>query len=237
MLNYPPNDLLDCAVTAEVSTPAGDMAIPEEGALVLTEGMAKGGYPVDIAAQSTVDLTSIGQSELECTSALIDPGLEHTAVAQLEVEYAVLGMQESFSEGQDFPPSITEVIQPMEMAELVDILPTLSLIEEETPSGPSTSSVMDMLESFGLGICESSSLFHLESPNLTSGAGCVTQPDVNYNSGSSGDNVVNSTGGEMPDLSWPFPPENEEALQGPSKGACSPGRGQAEWDRPSNSSS
>lgn len=234
-MNYPPIDLLDCAVTAEVSTPAGVMAIPEEDALVLTEGMAKGGYPVDIAAQSTVDLTSIGQSELGCTGALIDPGLEHAEVAQLEVEYAVLGMQESFSEGQDFPPSITEVLQPMEMAELVDILPTLSLIEEETPSGPSTSSVMDMLENFGLGICESSSLFPLESPNLTNGAGC--EPDVNFNSGGNGDNAVNSTGGEMPVLSWPFPPENEQALQGPGKGACFPGRGQAEWDRPSNSSS
>ncbi|KAM9345910.1 ankyrin repeat and fibronectin type-III domain-containing protein 1 [Symphorus nematophorus] len=246
----PPN-----VVIAEVSTPAGIMVVPEEAALVLTEGVAKGGYPVDIAAQSTVDLTSIGQSELGCTSALIESGLEPAAVAQLEMGYTVLDTQESYTEEQDFPPSITDVIRPMEMAELVDILPTLSLIEEETPSGPSTPSVMDMLESFGLGISENSTFFHLENSNLTNGAG-GPQPSLHYNSSSSSmrethcENtglqgqdmsdchaVVNATGGDMSVLSWDVAPENTEALHVPSKGACLPTRNQVEWDRPSNSSS
>lgn len=212
------------------------MVVPEEPALLLKEGIAKGGYPVDIAAQSTVDLTSIGQSELGCTSTLIEPGLEPAAVAQLEIGYTVLDTQESYSEEQDFPPSITEVIQPMEMAELVDILPTLSLIEEETPSSTSTPSVMDMLESFGLGISENNTLFHLENSNLTNGAGCLSQPDVNCNSSSSSSvkelqgqdmsvchGTVNATGGDMPVL-------DTEALQVHSKGACFLVRNQVEWD-------
>uniref|UniRef100_UPI0037E951C8 ankyrin repeat and fibronectin type-III domain-containing protein 1 n=1 Tax=Semicossyphus pulcher TaxID=241346 RepID=UPI0037E951C8 len=230
----PPN-----VVTAEVSAPAGIMAAPEEDALVLTEGVAKGGYPVDIAAQSTVDLTSIGQSELECATALIESGLEPAAVAQLEVGYTVLDAQVSDSEEQDFPPSITEVIRPMEMAELVDILPTLSLIEEETPSGPSTPSVMDMLESFGLGIGESNAFFDLENSNMMNGAVSL---------GSSSSSVIeahcapdlpashtsNTNGADI--LSWSFPPQDSETQQA-SKGASFTVRNQVQWDRPSNSSS
>lgn len=178
------------------------MVAPEDGALVLTEGIAKGGYPVDIAAQSTVDLTSIGQSELGCASTLIESGLE-----------------------------------PMEMAELVDILPTLSLIEEETPSGLPTPLVMDMLESFGLGINENNTLFHIENSNLTNGAGCLSEPDANYNSSSSrvselqGQDTsacpatVNAAGGDVPDL------------QVHGKEKCFPVRNQVEWERPANNSS
>ncbi|XP_020513556.1 ankyrin repeat and fibronectin type-III domain-containing protein 1 [Labrus bergylta] len=169
----PPN-----VVTTEVSAPTGITGVPEESALVL-EGVAKGGYPVDIAAQSTVDLTSIGQSELGCASALIESGLEPAAVAQLDVGYTVLETQVSFSEDDVFPPSITEVIRPMEMAELVDILPTLSLIEEETLSGPTTPSVMDMLESFGLGIGENNAFFNLGESNEMNGA---KDPDCNGSS-------------------------------------------------------
>ncbi|XP_030262289.1 ankyrin repeat and fibronectin type-III domain-containing protein 1 [Sparus aurata] len=250
----PPN-----VVTAEVSSPAGIMDVPavvEAGELVLTEGVAKGGYPVDIAAQSTIDLTSIGQPESGCPSALIEPGLEPAADAQLEMSYAALDTQESYSEEQDFP-SITEVIRPMEMAELVHILPTLSLIEEETPSSLSTSSVMEMLESFGLGISENSTFFDLENSNLTNGAGCLSQPSQSYASSSSSSissmrethcentvlqgqdmsachALVSATGGDGPVLSREFPPE---AQQVPSKGACFLVRNQVEWDRPSNSSS
>ncbi len=222
---------------------------------MLTEGVAKGGYPVDIAAQSTVDLTSIGQSEIECASALIESGLEPAAVAQ-EMGYTVLETQESYSEEQDFPPSITEVIRPMEMAELVDILPTLSLIEEEIPSGPSTPSVMDMLESFGLGIGEDNAFFDLENSHLTNGAGCLSQPSLHCSSSSSSvtethcENTVlqgqdtsashataSATGGDAPVLSWDFPPKDTESQQVPSKGACFPVRSHVEWDRPSNSTS
>ncbi|XP_031726643.1 ankyrin repeat and fibronectin type-III domain-containing protein 1 [Anarrhichthys ocellatus] len=234
-------------VSAEVATPSGIMVVPEEATLLM-EGVAKGGYPVDITAQSTVDLTSLGQSELGCASALLESGLEPGAVAQFEVSYTVLETQESYGEEQDFPPSITEVIRPMEMAELVDILPTLSLIEEEIPSGPSTPSVLDMLESFGLGIGESNTYFDFENS-----AGGVSQPNLLYTSSSSSSSVieihcentdmsnshatVNATGGDVPGLSWDFSPGDTETLQVPSKGASFPLRSQVEWDRPADSSS
>lgn len=227
-------------VTAEVSPPAGVMVIPEEAALVLTEGVAKGGYPVDIAAQSTVDLTSIGQSELACVSALIDPGLESAAVAQMEI--AVLDMQQSYTEEQEFPPSITEVIRPMEMAELVDILPTLSLIEEETPSDPTTPSVMEMLESFGLGIIENSTLFNLEDSDLNNEAEYLSPLDINSRGSSvrelqeqdasSCQDMKNTTGGDVSVSSW-----DKEVVPVPVRGASLPVRNQVEWDRPCNSSS
>lgn len=219
-------------VTAEVSAPAGVTVAPEDAAL---EGIAKGGYPVDITTQSTADLTSTGQSELGCASTLLESGLEPAAVAQLDIGYTALDTQVSYSEGQDFPPSITEVIQPMEMAELVDILPTLSLIEEETPSGPPTSSVIDMLESFGLGINENNTVFHLENSNLTNGAGCRSGPDMNCNSSRAGEAqgrdtsarpaAVSATGGDVPVLQVPG---NEKRF---------PVRNQVEWERPSNISS
>lgn len=227
-------------VTAEVSPPAGVMAIPDEPALALTEGIAKGGYPVDIAAQSTMDLTSIGQSELACTSGLIDPALEPAVVAQMEI--AVLDTQQSFTEEQEFPPSITEVIRPMEMAELVHILPTLSLIEEETPCDPTTPSVMEMLESFGLGIIENSTLFSLEDSNLNSEAGYLSPLDMDSRSSSvrelqsqdtsSCPDTVNTAGGSVSVSGW-----DKEAVQAPIKATGFPARNQVEWDRPCNSSS
>lgn len=228
-------------VTAEVSPPAGVMVTPDEPALALTEGIAKGGYPVDIAAQSTVDLTSIGQSELACTSALIDPALEPAVVAQMEI--AVLDTQQSFTEEEEeFPPSITEVIRPMEMAELVHILPTLSLIEEETPCDPTTPSVMEMLESFGLGIIENSTLFNLENSNLNSEAGYLSPLDVDSRSSSvrelqsqdtpSCPDTANTAGGNVPVTG-----RDKEAEQASSRATGFPARNQVEWDRPSNSSS
>ncbi|XP_022064418.2 ankyrin repeat and fibronectin type-III domain-containing protein 1-like [Acanthochromis polyacanthus] len=235
----PPN-----VVTAEVSTPAGLAVVPEEAALVLMEGVAKGGYPVDIS-QSTADLTSIGQSELGCASALIESGLEPAAVAQLEAGYTVLAAQESYNRELDFPSSITEVIRPMEMAELVDILPTLSLIEEENPSGPSTPSVMDMLESFGLGIGENDALFDLGNSELIGESGRLSEPGVSETH--CGDTVLQEQGmatsnatvsskeGDGPGLSWDFPRRETETPQVPSKGASFPVRSQVEWDRPANS--
>nr|XP_020480624.1 ankyrin repeat and fibronectin type-III domain-containing protein 1-like isoform X1 [Monopterus albus]XP_020480625.1 ankyrin repeat and fibronectin type-III domain-containing protein 1-like isoform X2 [Monopterus albus] len=218
-------------VTAEVSDPAGIMVDPAESELVLAEGVAKGGYPVDISAQSAVDLTS--QSE-GCASALIKSGLD-----------TVLDMQESSSRKQDFASSITEVIWPMEMAELVDILPALSLTEDETPSGLSTSSALDILESFGLGIGENSSFFDLGSSDMTNGAGCLSQPDLLCNSSSSSETETHSeitvfqgqrmsafhtVGDDMPVSSW-------DTQKVPSKAACLPVRSLVEWDRTSNSSS
>lgn len=215
--------------------------------MALTEGIAKGGYPVDIAAQSTLDLTCIGQSELGCTSALNETGLDPSAVTQLEVGYTVLGMQVPYSEDQDSPPSITEVIQPMEMAELVDILPTLSLIEEVTPSGPSMPSVMEMLENFGLGIYENNTLFHLEDSTLTNGARCPSPPYTNGNSSgvkelqqqdvSACPDMVSATGGVAPVFSRDVAPGDMEAKQVPSKGGGVHLRKMVEWDKPFTSSS
>lgn len=190
---------------------------------------------MDITAQPAVDC--MGQSELVCASS----GLEPAAVAQLEVEYTVLDTQECYGGEQDFPSSITEVIRPMEMAELVDILPTLSLIEEETPSGPPTPSVMDMLESFGLGIGENNRFFDLGNSDLIGGAD-LSQPNVHCNNGNvrgahSEDTGLSGDGGDVPGLSWDFPPEDTETQQASSKGACLPVRNQVEWDRPSTSSS
>lgn len=196
---------------------------------------------MDITAQSTVDLTSIGPSEI-CATTLIESGLEPGAVAQLDVGFTVLDAQEAYNNEQDFPSSITEVIRPMEMAELVDILPTLSLIEEETASGPPTPSVMDVLESFGLGIDENNTLFNLDNACLISGDGGLSQ-----HSGGSGTLSVASqgedplashatfsaTGGVVPVSSWDFPPE----VLVPSEAASFPVRNQVEWDRPSSSSS
>ncbi|XP_041673357.1 ankyrin repeat and fibronectin type-III domain-containing protein 1-like [Cheilinus undulatus] len=245
----PPN-----VVTAEVSAPTGIMAAPEE-ALVLMEGVAKGGYPVDIAAQSTVDLTSIGQSELDCANALIESGLEPAAVAQLDMGFSVLDTQVSFTEEEDIPPSITEVIRPMEMAELVDILPTLSRIEEETPSGPTTPSVMDMLESFGLGIGESTTFFDLEDSNMMNGTGgpeCHNTSTRFENTATDGPNhshsintqplttethslTINTPGPDA--LSSGFPAEDTQTQVASNKAASFPVRNQVEWDRPFSSSS
>lgn len=218
--------------------------VPEEAALVLVEGVAKGGYPVDISAQSSAELTSLGPSDLSA-SALIESGLEPAAVAQLDAGFIVLDTQESYSGEQDFP-SITEVIRPMEMAELVDILPTLSLIEEEAPTGPPTLSVIDVLESFGLGIDENNTLFDLGNSGLISGAGCLSQPDLHCNDSNVSETagatmalqgqdmsafhaVLSATGGDVP--------EDTETQLAPIKGTSFQARNQVEWDRPSNSSS
>lgn len=192
------------------------MVVPEEATLLM-EGVAKGGYPLDIS-QSSVDLTSLGQSELGCASALIESGLEPGAVAQFEVGYAVLERQESYRGEEDFASSLTEVMRPMEMAELVDILPTLTLIDEETPRGPSTPSVLDMLESFGLGIGESNTFFEFEDS-----AGGVRQPDrLSDSNDSAREAPCGNTGTSAPTA---------------SKGAGLPQRNQVEWDRPADGSS
>ncbi|XP_072224821.1 ankyrin repeat and fibronectin type-III domain-containing protein 1-like [Leuresthes tenuis] len=239
---------------AKFSAPEGSTVVPKEDALVLMEGVVKGGYPVDMSSQSTADLTSIGQSECGCTSALIDSGLEPAAAAQLEVGYTVLDTQESYTSELDFPSSITEVIRPMEMAELVDILPTLTLIEEEIPTGPSTPTVMDMLESFGLGIGESNTAFDFESSNSMSGDAGLSQPSQEYINSSSvsetrcesmvlqegvaaSHTTVNAADGDGPVSDRQFPREDSETQEAPGKGSQFPLRSQVEWDRPSNSSS
>lgn len=216
--------------------------IPEEPAP--SEGIVKGGYPVDIAAQSTVDLTSIGQSDLGCSEPLIECGVEPTEVAQMEMGFTVLGPPESYSQSQDFRPCITEVIQPMEMAELVDILPTLSLIEGEATSCPVIPSVMDMLESFGLGMSDRNTLIQLENPDLSSEAACLPPSEANCSSrgtnsqapaSSVGHATVNSTvnamGNEVLHSSFEGPREDAEAEQ--ASNIRFPVRNRVEWDRPS----
>nr|XP_057905879.1 ankyrin repeat and fibronectin type-III domain-containing protein 1-like [Doryrhamphus excisus] len=222
-------------VTAEVSSPAGSVAVAEEATLVLMEGVAKGGYPVDISTQSTMDLTSIAQSELGCASTLlIESGLEPAAVAQLEAGFPALAAPESDSGPQDFPSSITEVIRPMEMAELVHILPTLSLIEEETPSDPSAPSVMDMLQSFGLGIGEKDSFFDSEQTHLVHGTGSTIQ--TNYNDKDTDIRVPVEQDMSASHSKMEHAPK-DASPQVPNGGQCLPVRNQAEWDRSLNSSS
>ncbi|KAK5885381.1 hypothetical protein CesoFtcFv8_019093 [Champsocephalus esox] len=210
----------------EIAAPSGIMVVPADATLLM-EGVAKGGYPVDITNKSTLDMTSIGgQSELECATALIESGLEPGAVAQLDVGYTVLETQESYSGETDFPCSITEVIRPMEMAELVDILPTLSLIkEEELPCDPATPSVMDMLESFGLGIGQSS-FFDAENSKLISEAELQNESSSSSSSSHTVETNFENT-------------EYVAVLEThiPSKVACFALRNQVEWDRPGDSSS
>ncbi|XP_061604969.1 ankyrin repeat and fibronectin type-III domain-containing protein 1-like isoform X2 [Phyllopteryx taeniolatus] len=233
-------------VTAEVSSTAGNMVVIEEATMVLMEGVAKGGYPVDISTQSTVDITSIGQSEFECASTLIESGLESAAVGQLEVGFAALDASESFSGSDHFPASISEVIRPMEMAELVDILPTLSLIEEETPSNPSAPSVMDMFQSFGLGIGEKGSCFESENSHLMHGVVCGTAP-ILYPNKSIDVKDTNSNHAVLFEQDLPSShtavcdtessPEDDISLQVSGRARNFPVRNQAEWGRPFTNSS
>lgn len=222
----------------DAPTPAGISVIPEEP--LPSEGVVKGGYPVDIAAQSTVDLTTIGQSDLGCSESLIEARLEPTGVTQMEMEFTVLGPPESYSETEDIPPCITEVIQPMEMAELVDILPTLSLIEEEAASGPVTPSVMDMLESFGLGVTQSNAVIQLEKSDNE--ATYLTPSEADYSSSgtdsqglasSAGHATVKAMGNEVLHPSFEGPPEDTKDHKTSNIGL--PVRNRVEWDRPSTS--
>lgn len=230
-------------VTADISAPPGVVVVSENPALTIIDGVAKGGYPVDISAQTTVALTSSSESELGCGSDLIKSGPDAAAVAQ----FKDLDTQEAYRGEQDSPSSITEVIQLMEMAELVDILPTLSHIEEGSPSGPSVPSVMDMLESFGLGIGENSSFLDLEKSDLISGAGCQSQPNSSsvtethsersmFQGQDMSDTVCHTelsiSGHDVTVLS-----SDRDAQQVSSKAVCLPARGQVEWDRPWNGSS
>lgn len=232
--------------STEAPPPTGMMVIPEEPAA--SEGIVKGGYPVDIAAQSTLDLTSIGQPDLGCSEALIAPGMEPTGVAQMEMGFTVLGPPESYSQKQDFGPCITEVIQPMEMAELVDILPTLSLIEEEATSSPVIPSVLDMLESAGLGMTDRNTVVQLEKPDLSSEATCLSACEASCGSrgtnsqasaSSAGHATVNSTanamGNEVLYSSFEGPQEDTEAEQASNLRLHV--RNRVEWDRPSASPS
>lgn len=131
--------------------------------------------------------------------------------------------------GLDSPTGVTEVVQPMEMAELVDILPTAGLIEEETSCGLSSSSVRDLLESFGLGIDENSSVFSLGAPDVISGSETLRE-----NAASEGhDATISDTSGAVSVLSSDSFPEDPN----PHSKGCFPLRSQVEWDRPINGSS
>ncbi|MEQ2175866.1 hypothetical protein GOODEAATRI_022108 [Goodea atripinnis] len=211
-----------------VSTPEGITVVPEDAALTLMEGVVKGGYPVDISSQSTAHLTSISLPERGNPMALTESGLHPAAVAQLEA---------TVLDTMDFTPSIADVIQPMEMAELVDILPTLSLIEEN-PSGPFTPSVIDMLNNFGHGIGEENSHFVFEDSSLirddegASEPNCVSREEVTPSS-----TTVNASESNAPVSGCDFPREVAEMKEAPSRGASFPVRSLVEWDRPSTSSS
>lgn len=232
----PPN-----MVTAEVPASIGITTIPEEPPLGLMEGVAKGGYPVDITSPSTVDLTSLDQPDLICASTLIEAGLEPAAAAQFEVGYPVMNVQVPQNAEPEYPSSITDVIRPMEMAELVDIIPTLTLIEDEIPSDPSSPTVMDMLESFGLGISESNTIFNLGNPGSNSGAGLESLSNcssvtLTENTEFQGQDipVPMAEGEERAIFTLGFPSEHTEKVP---QSSGFPMRSQVEWDRPTNSSS
>uniref|UniRef100_A0A3Q2NZ52 Ankyrin repeat and fibronectin type-III domain-containing protein 1-like n=1 Tax=Fundulus heteroclitus TaxID=8078 RepID=A0A3Q2NZ52_FUNHE len=227
------------AGSAAISTPEGITAVPKDAALMLMEGVVKGGYPVDISLQSTADLTGIGLPEGGYAGALTESGLNPAAVEQLEA---------TVLETMDFTPSITDVLRPMEMAELVDILPALSLIEEENPTAPFTPSVMDMLENFGLGIGEENTHFIFEGPSLLSEAGGESEPNSvseMHCKGiiSNGEEVtpsctnLNASESNPPVPGHDFPRDNAQTKEVPSRGASLPARSQVEWERPSTSSS
>lgn len=198
------------------------------------EGVVKGGYPVDISSQSTADLSGIGLPEDGYSGASVDSGLNSAAVAQLEA---------TVLDTTDFNPSITDVIRPMEMAELVDILPALSLIEEENPGAPSTPSVMDILENFGLGIGEENAHFVFEIDNRR---GSKANPESETHCEGivlNGAGVtpccatVNGSESDMPFSGRASPRDDRQTMEAPSKGASLPVRNLVEWDRPSTSSS
>ena len=121
------------------------------------------------------------------------------------------------------------------MAELVHILPTLSLIDEESiPSDPATPSVLEMLESFGLGIGESPALFDLEGSELTNEAESLSQ-DSNSGTTEIGweEAVCESTdlpGQDTSTVRWDSPPQEEAMIPLPNMGNYIPLRNQVEWD-------
>uniref|UniRef100_A0A1A8ER65 Fibronectin type-III domain-containing protein n=2 Tax=Nothobranchius korthausae TaxID=1143690 RepID=A0A1A8ER65_9TELE len=216
--------------TAVGSATQGVTLVSQEGPTVLTEGVVKGGYPVDISSQCTADLTSLVQSD--STSALLDSGLGPAVVSQLEAGSSVLDTHES-CRGQDFTPSITEVLRPMEITELVGILPMLSLTEEDIATCPSSPSVMDMPENFGQGNGEKSSSFDFGSSDLMKGGEMLSQtvgseaPEVSTSN--------NFAAVETPAVCWDFTQDEEETQASPSRGAGLPVRSLVEWDGPSHS--
>jgi len=167
-------------VIPEVGPPAPGILAPQQQAsgTLLGGGVAKGGYPVVISAQ--LDLTELGSE-----SALLQQVLMEPALAEPKVVYdsLVAPTLPPFAAEPNPPPSISEVLEPMEMAELVDILPTLSLIEEETlPSDSVAPTMMEMLESFGLGIAEpSDDFFSLDNLDLTNGVPSTSLSDAYTN--------------------------------------------------------
>ncbi|KAK5606821.1 hypothetical protein CRENBAI_015245 [Crenichthys baileyi] len=215
-------------ISRKLVTPEGITVVPEDAALTLMEGVVKGGYPVDISSQSTAHLTSISLPERGNPLTLTESGLHPAAVAQLEA---------TVLDTMDFTPSIADVIQPVEMAELVDILPTLSLFEEN-PSGPFPPCVMDILDNFGLGIGEENSHFVFEGSSLirddegASEPNCVSREEVTPSS-----TTVNASESNTPVSGCDFPREVAEMREASSRGASFPVRSLVEWDRPSASSS
>lgn len=218
-------------ITAEVCAPERIPAVPQNAALMLMEGVVKGGYPVDISCQSTADLTSIGLPNDGYTGALMESGLSPAAVAHLEA---------TVLETIDFTSSITDVLRPIEVAELVEILPALSLIEEANPTAPSTPSVMDMLENFGLGIGEENTHFVFDSSSFMIEGEEASEPNgesilLNGGEVTPSYTTVNASESSTPvsrcDLA------QEETKETSSRGAVLPVRNLVEWDRPSTSSS
>ncbi|KAM6957745.1 ankyrin repeat and fibronectin type-III domain-containing protein 1 [Aplochiton taeniatus] len=138
------------------------LVAPEEAVLLLVEGVAKGGYPVDVCAQSTLDLNSSGQSEFECGTGIIQSGMEAALICQSDAGFADLSLPESLYEEIAFPPSFcSDETQPL--SELMGKIPALSIIEEHPPTGSAVSGVSDVLDHSGRGVSATNALFEFEN--------------------------------------------------------------------------
>ena len=89
-------------------------------------GMAKGGYPVDINAQSRLDYSTAVEPGIELADDLITSVIDVAATVGQSEESSAL--PESYC-GEMSCPNVF-VAEPVQV--LADIFPTLSLIEEET---------------------------------------------------------------------------------------------------------
>ncbi|CAL8273945.1 unnamed protein product [Lota lota] len=225
-------------VSPEVGPAAPGLLVPQQASSALLGGVAKGGYPVDISAQ--LDLTELGNGSSMLQQGLMEPALKDPKVGYDSLMAPTIP---PFSTEEAHHHSISKVLEPMEMAELVDILPTLSLIEEETlPSDCSSPTMMEMLQSFGLGIGEPGTFFTLDNLDLTNEVASTSLSDA-Y------DNHI-AAEAAAPEGCWENKALQGAAAAGPLGGPGSPsvsdgrrtdtlvvGRAQVEWVTSSHESS
>ncbi|XP_067088868.1 ankyrin repeat and fibronectin type-III domain-containing protein 1-like [Osmerus mordax] len=117
-----------CAATVDITSlpaPPALLVAPDNPVSQLG-GMAKGGYPVDINAQSRLDYSTAVEPGLELADDFVTPVIDVAAAVGQSEESSAL--PESYC-GEMGCPHVF-VAEPVQV--LADIFPTLSLIEEET---------------------------------------------------------------------------------------------------------